>query len=144
MPSRLLLLSLGCQNIPDGCNEPCYPQNIQFPEPNGERTTRPPLQALFTYIYCYPQPLLNSPALLHNPAPSSGTPGKYATLPAHLKNRITDPNHPRLHGRTLFFTFFWVVGKCHYACIKWVRQLPSTDTWEGLLQVVPAGFFQPD
>ena len=33
MLSRLLLLTLGRQNIPDGCNEPCYPQNIQFPAP---------------------------------------------------------------------------------------------------------------
>ena len=27
-------------------------------------------------------------------------------------------NHPRLHGKTLFFTFFWVVGKYLYACMK--------------------------
>ena len=33
MLSRLLLLTLGRQNIPDGRNVPCYPQNIQFPTP---------------------------------------------------------------------------------------------------------------
>ena len=80
-----------------------------------------------------------APPYLLNPALPSGTLGKSVTLPAHPKNPITDPNHPRLHGRTLFFTLFWVVGKCLYACMRWVRQLPSTDTWEGLLQVLEPG-----
>jgi len=104
-----------------GVTYPATPKIYNFPppnEPNGERTTRPPLLALFTYIYCHPQPLLNSPALLHIPALPSGTLGKSTILPAHLKIRISDPNHPRLHGRTLFFTCFWVVGKCLYACMK--------------------------
>ena len=84
-------------------------------EPNGEHTT---LLALFTCIYCHPQPLLNSPTRLHIPTLLSGTHGKSTTLPVHPKNHITDPNHPRLHGRTLFFTFFWVVGNYLYACMK--------------------------
>jgi len=65
-----------------------------------------------------PNPLHNSPTLLHIPALPSGTLGKSTTLPAHPKNRITDPKHPRLHGRTLFFTFFWVVGNYLYAYMK--------------------------
>jgi hypothetical protein len=104
-----------------GVMNPATPKIYNFPppnEPNGERTTRPPLLALFTCIYRHPRPLVNSPALLHIPALSSGTLGKSTTLPAHAKNRITDPKHPRLHGRTLFFTFFWVVGKYLYACMK--------------------------
>jgi len=100
-----------------GVMNPATPKIYNYPlpnEPNGERTTRPPLLALFTCIYCHP----NSPALLHIPALPSGTLGKSTTLPAHPKNPITNPNHPRLHGWTLFFTFFWVVGKYHYACMK--------------------------
>jgi hypothetical protein len=45
-----------------------------------------------------PYPLLNTPALLHTPALSSGTLGISNTLPAHPKNPICHPNEPRLPG----------------------------------------------
>jgi len=100
---------------------PATPKIYNLPPPNppnSERTTRPLFLALFTYIYWRPQPLPNHPALLYTPALPSGTLGKSTIIPAHPKNPITNPNHPRLHGRTLFFTFFWLVGKSPYACMK--------------------------
>ena len=62
---------------------------------------------------CLPVPPTRptAPPHLLDPALPSGTLSKAMTLPAHPKDSITNLNHPRLHGRTLFFTFFWVDGQ---------------------------------
>jgi len=92
-----------------------FPPKIPPNAPNSERTTRPPLLALFTCIYQCPQPLLNNPAPLHYPALSSGTLGIPTDLPAYPKDPITNPNQSWHHGNTLFF---WVVGFVPYAFMK--------------------------
>jgi len=60
------------------------------------------------YIYWFPRPLPDGPALLYNPALPSGTLGISTILPAYPKDPITNPNQPRLHGNTLFFGW-WAV-----------------------------------
>ena len=55
---------------------------------------------------------------LLDPALPSGTLGKSITLPADPKDPNIDPNHPRLHGKTPFFTIFGWMGKYPYACMK--------------------------
>jgi hypothetical protein len=113
-----------------GVAYPATPKIYNFPPeippnvPNSERTTRPPLLALFTCIYYCPQPPANSPAPLYTPALPSGTLGKPTTLPVYPKVSITNPNQPRHHGNTLFF---WVVGKCRCGFMNHGRQLPSID-----------------
>ena len=92
-----------------GVSNPATPKIYNFPpeippnEPNSERTTRPPLLALFTCIcQCLPTPA-QQPALLYTPALSSGTPGISTILPAQPKDHITNPNQPRHHGNTSLF-----------------------------------------
>ena len=60
--------------------------------PNSERTLLPATSGI-VYI------CLRSPALLHTPALSSGTLGILTTLPAHLKNPISNPTPPRHSGK---------------------------------------------
>jgi len=118
----------GAKTSQMGVFYPATPEIYNFPpeippnEPNGERTTRPPLRALFTSIYLCPQPLPNSPAILYAPALPSGTLGKSTTLPAQIKDPITNPNQPRHHGST---RFFWLVGNSRCGLIIWFRQVPG-------------------
>ena len=110
-------LPLGRQNIPDGCNIPYYPPKVQFPTQKPPQRTQqqahPPACHIWHCCHLFtsaPYTLLNTPALQHTPVLPSGTLGKSTTLRAHPKDPIFDPNHPQHHGRTLFFTIFWVVG----------------------------------
>jgi len=130
MLSRLLPHPLECQNIPDGCIIPCYPRNIKFPaqNPADSRPTCPtvsavtwlPHLALFTSIYCRPQPLPNSPALLHTPALPSGTLSRSPNLPAHLKDPLVILTSPGTHGSIPIPTFFGWWG------------IPGVDLWSML------------
>jgi hypothetical protein len=93
---------------------PDIPPNVR----NSERN-HPPATSGIVYMYLLvpptpaqqPRPIL----LLYTPALPSGSLGMSTTLPAHLKNPITNPNHHRHHGR---MAFFWLVGFRPYRCIK--------------------------
>ena len=108
----------GAKTSQMGVMNPATPKIYNIPP---QQQAQPPAhiwQCLYLFTSA-PNPLLNIPApYTTTPALSSGTLGKTITIPTHPKDPITDPNHPRLHGWTLFFTFFWVVGKYHYACMK--------------------------
>jgi len=101
MLCSLLPFPLGCQNIPDGCNIPYYPLNIQFPAPNAPNSerTHPPATSGIVVIYLLVPPTpCSTPTLLHTPALPSGTLSISNTLPAHPKDPICHPNEPRLSG----------------------------------------------
>jgi len=74
----------GAKTSQMGVTHPATPKIYNFPapnKPNSERTTRPPLLALFTCIYCHPQPLLNSPPYYTSP---SSHLAPLASLPSYL------------------------------------------------------------
>ena len=108
MPSCLLPHPLERQNIPDGCIIPCYPRNIKFPTenpadscptcPTVSTITWPPHLALFISIYWCPQPLPNSPALLHTPALPSGTLSRLPNLPTDPKDPLVILTSPGTHS----------------------------------------------
>ena len=75
--------------------------------PTASAPTRLPHLALLSSIYWCPLPLLNLP---HTPALPSGTLGIPTTLPAHLKDEIsnpTPPRHPGEHPILLVFLAGW-------------------------------------
>ena len=66
-----------------------------------------------------------APPYLFDPALPSSTLGKSTSLPAYLKDIISNPNQPRHHGITPFTPFFWVVGNTQCGLIIWFRQVLS-------------------
>ena len=79
-----------------------------------------------------------APPYLFHPALPSGTLGILITLPAHLKDPIGKHNQPRHHGKTLFFTFFWLVDNCHYTCINRLGSCHSLIHESGIYRWPPA------
>jgi len=109
MLCSLLPFPLWRQNIPDGCNIPYYPLNIQFPAPNAPNSehTHPPATSGIVVIYLLVPPTpCSTPPLYYTPPPSHPAPSAYPipylltqkTLPAHSKDPICHPNKPRLSG----------------------------------------------
>ena len=101
MLCSLLLFPLRRQNIPDGCNIPYYPLNIQFPTPNtpNSECTHPPATSGIVVIYLLVPPTpCSTPPPYYTPALTSGTFGISTTLPTHAKNPICHPNKPWLSG----------------------------------------------
>jgi len=125
MLCSLLLFPLGRQNIPNGCNIPYYPLNIQFPAPNSERTHLPATSGIVV-IY-----------LLVPPTPCS-TPCPTTPLPFHPAPLAYQPPYP-LTQKTLFvilmssgslaytlvYSVFWVVGLVPYTLIMYSGLNPS-------------------
>jgi hypothetical protein len=134
MLCSLLPLSLGRQNIPDGCNIPYYPLNIQFPArippQRTQQRAHPPACHFWHCCHLFtsaPYPLLNTPALLHTPALSSGTLGISTTYPLTQKTLFVILSSPGSPAYILVYTVFWVVGLVPYTLIMYVGLNPSTD-----------------
>ena len=111
------------------------PQITPQPTQQQVRTLGWLFPALLTVVYQCPLPA-------QQPHPT------YLTPPSHLapsarqwpylltqKTLLLILTTPGSTAGPCFSPFFGWMGKYPYACMKWVRQLPSTDTWEGLLQV---------
>ena len=126
MLCSLLPFPLGRQNIPDGCNIPYYPRNIQFPAPNAPNSerTHPPATSGIVVIYLL-VPLLYTPTLLHTPTLTSGTFGISTTLPTHAKNPICHPNEPRLPS--IYPGLHCFLGLVPYTLIMYSGPNPSID-----------------
>ena len=119
----LLPFPLGHQNIPDGCNIPYYPLNIQFPTPNAPNSERTHLPATSGIVVIY---------LLVPPTPCSTPPPYYTPLPSHPAPSAYQPPYPLIQ-KTLFviltspaprhtpwFTLFfgwWGLSHIHWSCI---------------------------
>ena len=131
MLCSLLPFPLRRQNIPDGCNIPYYPLNIQFPTPNAPNSERTHLPATSGIVVIY---------LLVPPTPCSTPPPYYTPLPSHLAPSAYPIPYP-LTQKTLFvilmspgslaytmvYSVFWVVGLVPYTLIMYSGLNPSID-----------------
>ena len=110
MLCSLLPFPLGRQNIPDGCNIPYYPLNIQFPTPNApnsERTHSPATSGIVVIYLLVPPTPCSTPPPYYTPPPSHPAPSAYQPLyPLMQKTQICHPNKPWLLAYTLVYTFF--------------------------------------
>jgi len=138
MLCSLLPFPLGRQNIPDGCNIPYYPLNIQFPAPNApnSKRTHPPATSGIVVIYllvpptpCSTPPPYYTPPPYHTPALTSGTLGISNTLPAHSKDPDVILMSPGSPAYTLIYSVFWVVGLVPYTLIMYSGPNPSLKAW---------------
>jgi len=92
--------------------------------PNGEHNHPTTTLGIVDSFLLVQPPPPNSP---NHPALPSGTLGKSITVPAHLKNPFVILTSPGTHGSTLILTFFWLVGNCPYAFMKYGRSIASID-----------------
>ena len=129
MLCSLILLPLGCQNIPDRFIVPCYSQNVQFPAPNTPNSECTHLPATSGIVDIY---------LLAPPAPCSTPPPYYTPLPSYLapsaypipylliqKTLFVILMSPGSLAYILVYSVFWVVGLVPYTLIMYVGHNPS-------------------
>jgi len=133
MLCSLLPFPLGRQNIPDGCNIPYYPRNIQFPAPNAPNSerTHPPATSGIVVIYLLVPPTpCSTPLPYYTSPPSHPAPSAYP-IPYPLTQKtlfviLTSPGSP---AYTLIYSVFWVVGLVPYTLIMYSGPNPSLKAW---------------
>ena len=132
MLCSLLPFPLGRQNIPDGCNIPYYPQNIQFPAPNtpnSERTHLPATSGIVViYLLVPPTPCSTPP--YYTPPPSHPAPLAYPIpYPLTQKTLFVILMSPGSLAYTMVYSVFWVVGLVPYTLIMYSGLNPSLKAW---------------
>jgi len=90
---------------------------------NSKHAPRMAVSCIVDSCLLVPPTCPTAPPYIFDPALPSGTLGKSTTLPAYLKNIISNPNQPRHHGITPFTSVFWVVGNTRCGLIIWFRQV---------------------
>ena len=111
------------------------PQITPQPTQQQVRTLGWLFPALLTVVYRCPLPA-QQPRPTYSTPPSHPAPSaRQWPYPLTQKTLLLILTTPGSTAGPCFSPFFGWMGKYLYACMKWVRQLPSTDTWEGLLQV---------
>ena len=114
MLSSLLPLPLECQNIPDGCIIPCYPQNIKFLAPNEPPTvSTPPDHCFWHCLHVFtsaPNPCTTAPPY-YTPSPSHPAPS--ASQPLYLPTQkflLLILTSPSTTARVFFFGWWGIPG----------------------------------
>jgi len=129
--SSLLPLPLECQNIPDGFIVPCYPQNIQFSDPNtpNSECTHPPATSAIVVIYLLVPPTpCSTPLPYYTPPPSHPAPSAYQPpYPLMQKTLFVILMSPGSPAYTLVYSVFWVVGLVPYTLIMYSGLNPRFD-----------------
>jgi len=134
MLSSLLPLPLRRQNIPDECNIPRYPQNIQFPGPQWAQwwAHHPTTTSGIVYMY-----------LLSTPTPCTTAPPYYTSLPSHLAPSASLPPYLLIQKTVLLIlsTPGSTAGPCFSPFFGWWATT-SMHVWSDLGLIHERGYYR--